>query len=326
MEVLSRPEIVKAAILYMRLKIKGSLDNPATNIAVHCPFHEDKTPSLYIHSTEGVYRCFSCKRQGSIEALFREVTGEDLYRTLNIERSDFANFANRPAYSAPNFEELDKDVHIDVRGMLLPFASSPKVMRYIRSRGISSATAAAMHFRYAENVYINGTNYRERLAIPIYEKGKLISVEGRDITRSAPIKVLYPKGSSVNTLYELDKLDTSRPLFAVEGLMDLALLRAYKEFENSTAIFGAAVTARQLYLLKKFDEVIYIPDNDRAGEDTVKTFQKNEMRNVKVLRLPDLIKDVKVKDVGDLVVKAQTTVGSLLNRKWLLRARPVLTF
>lgn len=322
METLSRPEVVKAAILHLRLKIKGSLDHPSTNIAVHCPFHKDNSPSLYIHSKEGVFRCFSCKRQGNIETLFRELTGSDLYETLDISKTDFADFATRPS-APPNLDELDKDVFINLSGTILPFVSSPAVMRYLRTRGISSATAASMGFRYAEDAYINKTHFKERLLIPIYEAGKLISVEGRDITKTAPIKVLYPKGSSVNTLFQLDKLDRHKPLYAVEGLIDLALLRPYKELENSTSIFGAALTPRQIHLLRKFDEVIYIPDNDRAGDDTVKTFRDNKMLNVKILKLPSVMNNVPIKDVGDLV-KAQTSVGYLIQRKWLLRARRVL--
>lgn len=321
---LSRAELTREAILYMRLKLGKPLDSGVKNIPVHCPFHEDKTPSLYIHLEDGVFRCFSCKRQGSIESLFKEYVGESLYKTLGITYNEFSSFANRPQAAIANFEELDKEVEIAVEGNILPYSSSSAVMGYLRRRGIKSSVADAMKFRFAEKVYINKTYFANRLLIPIYEKGKLISIEGRDITGEQKPKVLYPRGSSVNSLYELANLSTEKPLYVVEGLMDLALLRAYPDFANSTAIFGAALTQRQLYLLKKFEKVIVIPDNDSAGFGTIKTLQENKMKNAYALFLPRSYKGIDVKDIGDFVTKASSSLSELISRKWLLRSKPVL--
>lgn len=327
MTILStREELTRAAILAMKLKVKGSLEGNRVNIPVHCPFHEDKTPSLFIHIRDGVYKCFSCQRQGSIESLFHDVTGESLYKAFNIKYNEFNEFALRQqGDSKPqNLDELDKTIIITIEGTISPILASHEAIRYLRNRGISLDVANAMNFRYADKVYINKTLFENRLLIPIYEKGRMISVEGRDVSRKSPVKVLYPKNSSVNTLFELDKLDKQKPLYVVEGLMDLALLRAYKEFENSTAIFGASLTQRQIYLLQKFDEVIYIPDNDRAGESTIKAFKENKMNNVRILRIPSVINNVSIIDVGDLVIKAQTSIADLLRKKWLLRSMPIL--
>lgn len=323
--VLSRAELTREAILYMHLKLSKSLDSGVANMPVHCPFHDDKTPSLYIHLQDGVFRCFSCKRQGSIEALFKEYVGESIYKTLGITYNEFSAYASRTRPAATNFESLDKDVSVTLEGGITPFSSSPEVMGFLRRRHISTKVATSMQFRYSEKAYISKTFFDKRLLIPIYEKGKLISVEGRDITGKASPKVLYPRGSSVNTLYELDKLDTEAPLYVVEGLMDLALLRAYPEFKNSTSIFGAALTQRQIYLLKKFSKVIVIPDNDAAGLGTIETLKDNRMSNAYCLSVPRSYNDIAIKDVGDFVCLANTPLSELISRKWLLKARSVLT-
>ena len=105
--------------------------------------------------------------------------------------------------------------------------------------------------------------------------------------------------------------------------MDLALLRELPEFANSTSIFGAALTHRQLYLLKKFPERVYIPDNDAAGEETLKTLKEN-LPGTKVLFVPKEYNGVTgIKDVGDIVQKAHSSVSDLVKRRWLLRIKPL---
>lgn len=41
--------------------------------SVRCPFHEDRTPSLFLSSEKGVWTCFSCGRGGDGIGLFQEL-------------------------------------------------------------------------------------------------------------------------------------------------------------------------------------------------------------------------------------------------------------
>ena len=320
---MDRFEITKAAVGYLRIKTARPIDSGARNIMAHCPFHTDKTASLSINPYEGVFRCFSCKRGGSIESLFREITGESLYKTLGIAFDEFSNFGFRKNEPEFDYENPHKDVAISVVGNVISYMAEPLALRYLRKRGISCKQADAMKFRYTDLAYFNGTRFEKRLIVPIYEKGKMISAEGRDITGSNSLKCIYPARSTVNTLYDLDKLDTEAPLFVTEGIMDLALLREHKEFTNSTSIFGAALTHRQLYLLRKFKKIIYIPDNDEAGEGTLETLKDN-LSGVHLLKVPRSYNDVAgIKDVGDIITKAHSTLDDLIKRKWLARIKPL---
>jgi DNA primase len=122
--------------------------------------------------------------------------------------------------------------------------------------------------------------------------------------------VLYPHGSSVNTLFETWKLDKSEPLYVVEGLMDLAALREDDGFKNSTAVFGAAITSRQAYLLKEYD-VYYLQDADEAGEHTIRTLKsKLETFHYLSKNKVDYMKDHGFKDMGD-VNKSGLSIGEL---------------
>ena len=45
----------------------------SVNAMLHCPFHEDRTPSFSIHLEEGVWHCFSCQESGTLKTLYRRL-------------------------------------------------------------------------------------------------------------------------------------------------------------------------------------------------------------------------------------------------------------
>lgn len=317
MEYFDMTDITKQAIGYLGLRIKGSINEK--EISCHCPFHVDKTPSMFIDSSKGIYHCFSCGKGGSIRSLFRDILGQDLYKTLGINTDRFSNYANVPIdYSyLDNFSDTPKEIDIKVNGKIIPFRESVECIKYIRKRGIPLTIADSMNFGYAEDVYINNTPFRNRLIIPIIENGKLISVEGRRLNNNDDErKVLYPKNSSVNSLYDLDNLDKNEDVYACEGLMDLAVLRSCNLFKNSTSIFGANLTKKQISLIGEFKRFIYCPDSDRAGDFTVETLKNSGLSNVYILKLPPSINNVDIKDIGD-IPKTGVTIDNLVKRKWL---------
>jgi DNA primase len=187
------------------------------------------------------------------------------------------------------------DVHIKVNGLVSRLEENS--INYILSRGISLDVARKMNMRYLESGTINNTPFNKRLLIPVIENRRVISYEGRDTTGQSPKKVLYPSGSSVNTLFDIDNLDRTKPLYIVEGIMDLAVLRQSEEFSNSTSIFGSSMTKRKALLLSEFKKLVFIPDNDTPGYQCVVNYKKElpMFTEVKVLPVPQFSKDV-----GDL--------------------------
>ena len=326
METLSRSEITREALRYMGLKCKGVPGPDTKEMMVSCPLHgHDKNPSMGINLEKGVYNCFACGASGSIESLFYKVTGSSLKKTLNINDDPFSRFAIPPAKPNKEDDYKLKTIYINYNSRdFSEIKTSPDCMEYLEKRGISESTVRASSCKYAEETRINGTLFKKRLIIPVRENGRIISFEGRDITGQQTPKVLYPKNCSVNTLFDIDLLDKNQPLFAVEGLMDLFVLRACRSFKNSTSIFGANLTKRQIKLMSEFPSVVYIPDSDDAGERTVSILKSSGLSNVNILRLPSKLFGVPIKDVGD-IPKAinpagrRASVQDLVNLKWLKR-------
>ena len=78
-------------------------------------------------------------------------------------------------------------------------------------------------------------------------------------------KVLYPKGSKINTvLFNQDNLKYDKTLYLVESLSSIPNVWMNKS-ENVTSIFGAKISSEQIKELNKFKKIVVYPDLDEAG-------------------------------------------------------------
>ena len=317
MEDDSRREMTLYAISRLGLKSRSPITPNVHQVMVSCPFHKDKSPSMGIDVTRGVVHCFSCSWSGSIEKLYKELTNGNLRKELGYIDDPFTSYSSSLTFQYITDDTRLKDIYINADLSLMRDAyTDPTCAAYLRKRGIPESVAKSMGFKYAEEMLINTNKFKNRLLIPVYEEGRLISIEGRRILDNDEVKVLYPRNSSVNTLFDIDNLDTSSTVYAVEGLMDLAVLRTSDTFKNSTSIFGANITKRQLELLKRFPKIVYIPDSDTAGEKTVEKLKAAKLGKTYILRIPKKINNIDVKDVGDLT-KARIVPQDLVDRNWL---------
>lgn len=287
-------------------------------IMVSCPFHRDKHPSMTVSLTKGVYYCFSCGKKGNIEGLFWDLTKTSLKKTLGMADDEFSNYSFKyipQEWDDDPMELKETDIRFDSWRNMDAWENED-CRNYLIGRGITKESSKSMGFMYTDLNWFNGVRYEKRLLIPVYEGGHLLSMEGRTICGAKP-KVLYPKDSTTQTLFDIDHLDRNKTLFALEGLMDLAVLRGCEVFRNSTSIFGASLTRRQIELLKDFQEkgIVYINDNDRAGENTIMMLKQSGLRNIRVLSPPSRLNGMEVKDIGDLP-KVGCTVDSLVDRNW----------
>ena len=355
-------QIIERLGLTKRYRLGG-----ASNMC-SCPFHKDKHPSMsfkILSDGGGIYHCFSCGAGGTLRQLFRDIKGASINKELNIpwEKQDDAEadkFTSLFRKEEDDEEEEDfeatPDVHIGLSGTFIQPEVSKEAQLYLAKRCIPLQVAKKMKMKYAalgksydildpENKEMQ-VNFTDRLIIPIYENGKLLSCEGREIHGKDAFekkmkslgkedaiykKCIYPKGASTSTLYQLDKLDKSKTLYFCEGLMDLAVLRSDPFFDetNSTAIFGATISKRQLKLLQEFDSFCYIIDNDLAGFLSLRKLfdglAKNQFfyqKDWKFVIPP--FHDLGVKDVGDIPVKTHKTVEMCRNMKWLNTSKAIV--
>lgn len=321
-----RKSISVKACQLLGLKSNRAINYNDNQIMVRCPFHGvDKTPSMGINLLKGQYHCFACGEHGSIENLYWKLTGNSLNKDLGLSTDAFSSYARLKNLKIYEYKEdftlKTQDIDFDEGKTIYPLLNIP-CTDYLKKRGITEKVIKESKMMYSDEVMVNGRLFKNRLLIPVFEGGKLISLEGRRIVENGEPKVLYPKGSSVNTLYDYDNLDRKSTLYVVEGLMDCFVLRGCDTFKNTTSIFGAQLTKRQLHLLEEFDHICVIPDSDKAGQFPLEKLKEIDKGQIYYLRVPKTLNGVVLKDVGDLP-KAKMTPQELINRKWLEYKKPL---
>ena len=66
-------------------------EDPKNYIAL-CPFHSEKTPSFYIHKTEGLYKCFGCNASGDVFSFQQRIRNGQRYRDAEKELADICGY------------------------------------------------------------------------------------------------------------------------------------------------------------------------------------------------------------------------------------------
>jgi DNA primase len=281
----------------LSLKTKKQLNEADEQVFITCPAHSDKTPSCSVNIEKGILHCFSCGMSKTLNQVTKEYLGKSAFKILGKhfdEDTEFLNLLNK-AKEPEDYKKIP-DVNITIDGAMSRL--SDDCITYLLNRGISLNVARDFKMRFMDKGSINGTPFSKRLLIPVIEGNRTLSYEGRDITGRSSKKVLYPSASSVNTLYDIDNLKRDEPLYIVEGLMDLAILREDSYFKNSTSIFGSNPTRRKAALLSDFNELVWLPDNDKAGKESVSGYSK--MINLSKTKIKILPVPAFSKDVGDL--------------------------
>lgn len=300
------------------------------------PAHVDRNPSMSVDLYRGVFHCFSCGFSGKLTNLYYETFGNSIYKDLGIPASYASSFKSNyeVSYSFDDVPEVD----FTFNGRLVDISSDEQGLKWCKSRGFTPEFCKRNGIKFGKRFSIFKTSdpendnekryYNNCAVIPIYEKNKLISFEARtSLTKeeweslphkegSEYKKVLYPNNSSVNTLFEYERLNTEETLYITEGLMDMFSLRTHPMFKNSSCMFHCNPTERQIYLLKKFKDVVYVVDDDKWGlEACYKAMEK--LDNLSYI-IPPRRKGIK--DINDFlqgkdpVIK---TVDDLIRMGWL---------
>ena len=93
-QVLARADILPTAQNYVTLKKSGQ------NYKGLCPFHNENTPSFYVHPGKGIYKCFGCGKGGNVISFLMEIEGWSFPETVR-------HLAERNGVEIP--EESDED-------------------------------------------------------------------------------------------------------------------------------------------------------------------------------------------------------------------------
>ena len=261
------------------------------------PFREDKNPSAVLFKNSLYCIDYSGGFSGSIFSLVKEITGENLFSYIGIDKGNirdflFKNTVNRKVKKEKDYSSfpvISEKKAVLTKGIIYDdFDTCPnEIKEYLRFRSITKEFIEEFKLGWTYHAEYNNDEevpFKNRLIIPIYEKGIMLSVEGRDYTFLSKKKTLYPRGGTVNTLFNIDNLDKNSPLIIVEGIMDL--IKIWKYFtKNVTCTFGIHLTDRQKTMINEFKEVILFSDGDEAGKKMIYSFYDSYNGNFEVARI-----------------------------------------
>lgn len=257
------------------------VDVPRTgNVA--CPWHVDNSPSMSIDRERGLYKCHSCGRGGDVYT-FLETTyevgfdeAEEMLEesgvALEIKKSNTESVTvsepetNIVPVPAERIEHLESCL---IEAERLLWTSGGEALTYLRGRGLTDETVRA--FRLGLGGPQMG-QHEGRLVIPyLSPQRKPVSLRVRCIEDHAHVGhgkyagMAGDKTRMFNTNAVLDN-PTARVIAVCEGEIDTMTLA-----QLGVVAVGFPgvnnVKPHHLQILRSFDRVVLLGDNDEAGRN-----------------------------------------------------------
>jgi DNA primase len=140
-----------ALVIQQFLPLKKSGNNRYVGV---CPFHDDHSPSMYVNTNLGIYKCFACGAGGNVFKFIQD-----------HEKLDFPGavewVANFVGYTLPNQGHNINTEALEERTMVRKLNElacawfeeqltlSPKALEYLNKRHVSPETRKQFHIGYA---------------------------------------------------------------------------------------------------------------------------------------------------------------------------------
>ena len=261
--------------------IQGEVD---TDWIVYCPFHPNyNTPAAEVDKEKGTFFCFACRQVASLEEYYMKMTKSTLFQALRVIKSnatevDFLAHLDKQLEVKQEYVSFGDEVIDRLHDQCL---NSPRAQQYLKGRGIVDHDTYKLGYSEAQDM----------VTIPQYDPSGTIcvgfvgrSVEGKEFKNT-------PKLPKSKILFNLHRVKQSSTAYVVESSFDA--IRLHQQGISAVATLGANVSIKQCdLLLKYFNQVVVIGDNDEAGKMmSSKVLTKVGSRGI-IVTLPDRFKDI----------------------------------
>lgn len=235
---------------YDEVKMKGS-----------CPFgHSDSNPSFIWDKKSKCFTCFSCGKRYSILDMYTEMEGsylagiKRLFKETNIAYNFKGQKISKEEYLL-NYKYPKEETNSKI----------DKVAEYLGKRGISENTINYLGVKQDKygNIVFESRDIDGTLLCVKYRKSEKV--------KSGEPKMWYQKdASNCPILWNVEKIDLTKPLAIVEGHIDVMSVVESGWTNVVTIPNGASDTSWIQFnydFLENFNEIILWFDNDSAGRN-----------------------------------------------------------
>jgi DNA primase len=293
-----------------------------------CPFHDDSTPSFSIIDNNGVFNCFVCGGGDFIKFIKNlekfsstKETLEFLKKQVGLEETVdiFSIVKNSTNVFVQNNKEEVKNEDEEFKEIALPKSEPAENYFDIVKKRVTLEDIKKYGMRYC----IDDRIFHDRLIIPVYIHGKLVTFAARDMSGKAEIwskvknilkqkklskldkqkfidkflykKILYPYGTPMSKLFfNWDEAIKQKEVVICEGIFDA--LRIMQFGYNALALLSCHLNLyKSKVLMQNFEKIYIALDNDdkididgkriNPGQDAAQKIMKEFLTDIQVFNL-----------------------------------------
>lgn len=268
-------------------------------IKFHCPFHQDKTPSLCVTDDNGRWYCFSCGRSGDIFNWFleyRKLSWKDIYnlegsRPLAPKREPQPEPEPQPGGPPDEAWQCLIKSLVESWTRNLWGSEGAKALNYLHKRGFDDRTIQHYRLGYVpRDERYNGIWLDRGISIPCFISGALWSVKIRRPANDPKYRTIKAEGSQA-ALFGADNLRGVDIALITEGEFDCMLVDQMIGDVVGAATMGSATAGLDVatwgsYLLPA-KAILIALDTDEAGKEGIKKWLKKSAQ-MHLVRVPVL--------------------------------------
>ncbi len=247
------------------------------------------------------FKCHNCGASLSFNNFLKEIDPV-LHKQYTLEKFKEGFTGKNFVVEAPKLE-FTKPVF--KKKLDLPKASEIPVARdYLEKRKLDPEKFYFTHnfkkwVNQQKKTFDTITRDEERIIIPLYGVDQnLIGFQGRALGSSPNKYITVMLDDDAPKIYGLEKVDSSKPIYIVEGPFDSTFI------ENAVAMCGSDVDIRSF----GWSDYIYVFDNEPRNREIVNRISKTISRGDKVIIWPTTIQQ---KDINDMVLAGLNVIDVL---------------
>jgi predicted RNA-binding Zn-ribbon protein involved in translation (DUF1610 family) len=283
-------------------RVKADLYNFRCPICGDSQKNKNKTRG-YIYSVKNNtnFKCHNCGASMSLNNFIKELDPM-LHKQYTMEKFKEGHTGKNFVVEQPKFEFVKP---IFKRNLNLPKASEvPIASEYLTKRKLNPEK-----FYFADK-FKEWTNTQKvmfdtiggdecRIIIPMYNENKnLIGFQGRSLVPNLVKYITVMLDEDAPKIYGLDQVDSSKPIYIVEGPFDSTFI------QNAVAMCGSDVNIGSF----GWSNYIYVFDNEPRNREIVNRISKTIERGDKVVIWPTSIEQ---KDINDMVLTGLNVIDVL---------------
>lgn len=284
----------------------------------------------YIHRKQNdyFYMCHNCGVSTTFYNFLKQVD-PNLLQEYQLERYKNGETGNNN-YPKPEFEEFKTERPTFKKALELPTIESlPEAhfaKNYVQQRRIPETLYSQLYYAEDFAAFIQSLGIEKeglhqndkRLVIPFYDKEKnLLAVQGRSLGESKLRYITLKLHDDNKKVYGLDRIDTDKLVYVVEGPIDSMFL------ENAVATADSNLESITDVLDKS--KVVLIFDNEPRNKEIVNKIHHAIDNHFNVVIWPEM---VEAKDINDMILDgfSPDEIQEFIDKNTFVNLRAMMEF